>query len=65
MIFLKSPEQIQKMDAANRVVHSVLDAVQAEIKPGVTTDELDLIAKDTLFAQKGFLSSSVFLQMKR
>lgn len=57
MIFLKTPEQIEKMDKANRVVHSVLDAVEKAIKPGISTDELDLIAKDTLFSHDGATSA--------
>ena len=44
MIYLKKPEEIEKMRAAGRVVHLVLKAAEAAIKPGITTGELEDIA---------------------
>ncbi|OGP51769.1 MAG: type I methionyl aminopeptidase [Deltaproteobacteria bacterium RBG_13_43_22] len=44
MIFLKSPEEIEKMSASGRLVAEILSEVRDRIKPGVTTQELDLLA---------------------
>lgn len=41
MIKLKTPEQIEKMRAAGRVVRKVHERIEAICKPGVTTRELD------------------------
>lgn len=48
MIFLKSPEQIEIMDEANKIVHQVLDLAEKEIKVGITTEELDAILEEEL-----------------
>lgn len=42
---LKTPGEIDLMDAANRIVHSVLDEIASHIAPGVTTRELDELAE--------------------
>lgn len=44
-IVLKSPREIELMRAAGRVVCRVLDEIERNIRPGVTTAEMDLIAK--------------------
>jgi methionyl aminopeptidase len=44
MIFLKSPEEIEKMSASGKLVAEILLEVRNRIKPGVTTQELDLLA---------------------
>ena len=44
MIYLKKPEEIEKMRAAGRIVHLVLKAAEAAIRPGITTGELEDIA---------------------
>src|SRR5438552_17139237 len=49
-IVLKSPAEIEKMRRAGRIVHAVLDAVEAACVPGVSTWELDRIAERTLDA---------------
>ncbi len=46
MIILKSPEEIELMREANKIVGRVLQAVSKEAKPGVTTAELDKMAED-------------------
>jgi methionyl aminopeptidase len=51
MIFLKSPEEIEKMSASGRVVAEILAEVRERIRPGVTTRELDQLA-DRLCAKK-------------
>jgi len=45
MISLKSPGEIEKMDAANRIVHAVLNALAAEASPGVVLKDLDHMAE--------------------
>ena len=47
-IIIKSEEELAKMAAAGRVVHAVLDAVEAACVPGVTTAELNRIAEREL-----------------
>jgi methionyl aminopeptidase len=44
MVFLKSPEEIEKMSASGRLVAEILFEIRSRIKPGVTTQELDLLA---------------------
>ena len=45
---LKSPEQIAKMRKAGRVVAEMLDACQAAARPGITTHDLDKVAREVL-----------------
>ena len=45
---LKTPGEIELMDEANRIVHEVLDGLAREIRPGVTTRELDRTAERTI-----------------
>lgn len=52
MILLKSPEEIAVMRQASRIVAEVLDALEAAVRPGITTDELDRIAEQ-LTLKKG------------
>ena len=40
----KTPDQLRLMRRAGRVVARTLDAVVAEVRPGVTTAELDAVA---------------------
>ena len=44
----KTKEEVAKMRRASRVVAEMLDACQAAAKPGVTTHELDLVAREVL-----------------
>jgi methionyl aminopeptidase len=46
MIVLKSREEIERMRAASAVVAEVLAALRAQVKPGVTTAELDAVAEE-------------------
>ncbi|MDY6910997.1 MAG: type I methionyl aminopeptidase [Chloroflexota bacterium] len=43
-IIIKSPQEIGVMREAGRIVAIVLDTLKKEIKPGITTGELDAIA---------------------
>lgn len=44
MIFLKSPEEIEKMGTSGKLVAEILAEIRKRIKPGVTTQELDQLA---------------------
>lgn len=48
MIVIKTPEEIALMREAGRVAGAVLQALQREIKPGITTGSLDKIAEDMI-----------------
>ncbi len=45
MIHLKSGEEIEIMDRANRIVHAVLDRLENELAPGVVLQGLDRVAE--------------------
>jgi methionyl aminopeptidase len=47
-IVLKSAREIAKMREAGKIVHAVLDAVEAACRPGVSTEELAKIAEKVL-----------------
>jgi len=46
MITVKTPEQIQKMREAGKIVAGVLEELEKHVKPGISTLELDKIAHD-------------------
>ena len=46
MIVLKSREEIQRMRAASAVVAEVLATLREQVKPGVTTADLDAVAEE-------------------
>lgn len=56
MITRKSPEQIAHMRAAGRVVAEIHDRVRAAARPGVSTAQLDRVARDVL-AERGARSN--------
>ena len=56
MITLKSPQEIEKMKKAGKVVGNTLDALRKVAKAGMTTLELDEIARD-LINQEGAIAS--------
>lgn len=45
MIILKTPEEIKVMERASRLVAETLQALIPEVRPGVSTDELDRLAE--------------------
>ncbi len=53
MIIRKSPDEIEAMARAGRVVAETLARVGGEIQPGMTTAELDAIAEDSIRSQGG------------
>lgn len=46
MVTIKSKSEIEKMKIAGRITYGALCAVEAAVKPGVTTAELNKIAED-------------------
>lgn len=42
---IKRPSEIEKMRASGRVLADILDVLQAEIRPGISTGDLDRIAE--------------------
>jgi methionyl aminopeptidase len=42
---IKRPSEIEKMRASGRILADILEVLQAEIRPGVTTGDLDRIAE--------------------
>ena len=57
MITIKNGQQIEKMRAAGALIHDVLQALRAEIQPGVTTAYLDKLA-EKLIRGAGAIPSS-------
>ena len=51
------PEQVERIRAAGRIAAQAIDAVGAAVAPGVTTDELDVIAHDFLVAHDAYPST--------
>jgi len=45
-VTIKSPEEIEKMRVAGRLAAEVLDFIDAHVRPGVTTDEIDRLCHD-------------------
>jgi methionyl aminopeptidase len=53
VIIKKSPEEIEKMAAAGAIQAATLDLVAAKIRPGVSTEELDVTAERFIRSQGG------------
>ena len=51
MVTIKSKSEIEKMKIAGRITYGALCAVEAAVKPGVTTAELNKIAEDYIKSQ--------------
>lgn len=51
MIILKTSAEIEIMAAASRVVAEVLEIVRKEVRPGVSTDDLDALAEKEILAR--------------
>jgi methionyl aminopeptidase len=54
VIIRKSPQEIEQMAQAGRVVVDALTLVGEHVRPGVTTAELDAIAEEFITAQGGY-----------
>lgn len=53
MIILKTPAEIEVMAEASRVVAEALEVVRKEVRPGISTDELDQVAEEAIRARGG------------
>lgn len=53
MIILKTPEEIEIMARASRLVAETLEMLKKHVRPGVTTEELDRLAEDFIRSQGG------------
>jgi methionyl aminopeptidase len=53
MIIRKSPQEIDQMERAGRVVVQTLELLGEQIRPGVTTQELDGLAEEFIRSQGG------------
>jgi methionyl aminopeptidase len=53
MIILKTPDEIEVMAKASKLVAETLQALKREVRPGVTTDELDRLAEDFIRSRGG------------
>ncbi|GAA3983505.1 type I methionyl aminopeptidase [Actinomadura viridis] len=54
---VKSPETIERMRVAGRIAAQALEEVGKHIRPGVTTDELDVIGHEFLLAHDAYPST--------
>jgi methionyl aminopeptidase len=52
-IEIKTPEQIELMRVAGRLVGETLELLREAVRPGITTGELDRIAEDNIRSQRG------------
>jgi methionyl aminopeptidase len=53
MIVLKTPEEIEVMARASKLVAETLEALKRQVRPGVTTDELDRFAEEFIRSRGG------------
>lgn len=51
-VVLKSPREIDEMRVANRIVAEILEAVREIVRPGITTDDLNVFAEERLRERK-------------
>jgi methionyl aminopeptidase len=56
MIIRKSPEEIEKMRRAGRIVAGTIERVLAAVRPGITTGDLDRVAEDHIRGQRALPS---------
>jgi len=61
MVTVKSPSEIEKMREAGKIVAEVLDLIEKNIKPGISTLELDKIAHEYII-KKGAKPSFLHYQ---
>jgi methionyl aminopeptidase len=53
-VLIKTPEQIERLRAAGRIVAQTYEALRPHVVPGVTTGELDRLAEEFIRAQGAF-----------
>ncbi len=52
MVILKEPEEIEKLRASNLIVAEILNELKENVKPGVTTKDLDRIGESLALRKK-------------
>lgn len=58
-ISIKTPEEIEKMRVAGKLAAEVLEMIEAHVKPGVSTGELDRICHDYITQHQHAISASL------
>jgi len=53
MIILKTPDEIEVMARASKVVAETIQTLKREVRPGITTEDLDRMAEDCIRSQGG------------
>ena len=53
MIIFKTPEEMEVMAKASRVVAEALQILKKAVRAGITTDELDRIAEEAIRSRGG------------
>lgn len=51
MVYIKSPSEVEKMRRAGKIVYGTFEALKPYVKAGVTTKELDTIAREFILSQ--------------
>lgn len=51
MIYIKSPAEVAKMRRAGKIVYDTLETLKSYVKAGITTKELDTIAREFILSQ--------------
>jgi methionyl aminopeptidase len=54
MIIRKSPQEVERMARAGKIVHETLVLIGEHVRPGVTTAELDALADEFIVGQGGY-----------
>jgi methionyl aminopeptidase len=52
-VTIKSPDEIERMRVAGRLAAEVLEVIEEHVRPGITTDELDVICRDHIERVQG------------
>ena len=65
MITLKTAEEIQTMEKASRVVAETLQLLIQEVKPGMTTEDLDRLAEESICSRGGIPAFKGYLDFPK
>ena len=53
MIVIKTPDEIEKMAKAGKIVAEILENLKAFVKPGITTKEIEMFAEEKIISKGG------------